>query len=415
MANSIQLGDQTANTFYVGAEQADKLFLGSDLIWPISVGEAAPTRIASYGPNGTHYPSEDTPWVNASFDYTTTASACTWAAVRTAIEACIARPKSEKTRVLIPSGQLAGNGRGASDAAVLSSLGDLDRDWNILVMPANGRGTVTTADAGIRVATLAGLTFWGIDHGINGAGNGMTITSSERLRWCWSAGQSFNCHGSNGVFGKDVAFYECVTAESRIVNGDAWAFRERLDTIQAIGCYIAGTQRFAGDDEHTDTLQLSAAAGGGEVYHDILLQDCALWSSTNQAFQVGDAWDVVVDHTLIVAGGKQELRYPWLDGADNTKTVANDAAPNNINGGTAEVDHGATYKDSILAGGDVFRRRDDGLLVAYKSIINTRSSDNSSLPTGFTYDASLDSWTLSNFNAINPKPTTTYLSTIWSV
>jgi len=409
MANSVQSGEQTTNTFYVGSSQADKLYLGANLLWPVEIGEAAPTRVASYGPNGTHYPSEDTPWVKAAFDFTATATACTWAAVQTAIEACIARPKSEKTRVLIPSGELDGNGRGAGAAAVLSGLGDLARDWNILVMPAAGRGTVYTADIGVRIAAISGITFWGIDHGINGTGSGLTITSCERLRWCWSAGESFNCHGSNGVFSTDVAFYECVTAESRIVNGDAWAFRERLNSIKAIGCYIAGTQRVAGDDEHTDTLQLSAAAGGGEVYYDIQLLDCALWSSTNQAFQTGDAWDVVVDHTLIVAGGKQELRYPWLEGADDTKI------PNNINGGTTDTAHGATYKDSLLIGGDVFRRHDDGTLVAYKSVVNTRSSDSSSLPTGFTYDASFDNWNIANFNAINPMPTTSYLSTIWSI
>ena len=122
MANSIQVGSTGANTFYVGSTEADKLYLGADLLWPIASGEAAPTRVASYGPNGTHYPSEDTPWVNASFDFTATATACTWAAITTAINACVARPKTEKTRVLIPAGELPGNGRGANATTVLRVL-----------------------------------------------------------------------------------------------------------------------------------------------------------------------------------------------------------------------------------------------------------------------------------------------------
>jgi hypothetical protein len=350
------------------------------------------TTVASFGPNGTHWP-DKTPKPD---DVATVVNvSCTWSAIQSAISAA----GSGYTIIKVAPGSLPGNGNGSTATPVIQGVGSTGRASRILVTPRDGWGTVTVSNSA-RIHNISGVVFDRLDFGMN---NGLVVTACQDFAISRSRAMNFNITGTSGFVTDTIQLVECVTPDSKLSDSDAWAFRTasgsagNVTNVQVLGSYISNFRRSSGSTSHEDALQLS----GNNVYSGITLTDTVIFSANNSAFQIGSAPDITIDHSLLIGiGDIVELRYGDISGADNDMSGAKA-----INGGGAD---GMVAKDSIIlgsVGGPV-----------WTNVTNTRiypAPGSSPTAGAWTVDSTLASWTVSDLNAATPYPNDAYLESIW--
>lgn len=387
----------------MGVDSVIRAYQGTTLVY--GDPEAAVGEIASFGPNGTHWP-DRTPTPTDTMDYEITASAATWSAISTAITTALAAtPSGGKGAVWIPDGVLTGNGAGSSSTPVLTNLGTVGRDKRILVYPLNGWGSVTTSDS-LRFNNLKGITIGGIDLGAEDYG--VNVSACEDFALVRMRGIAFNITGVAGVNTKNIEFVELVTPTALLRDQDRWGWRTSsaaggpISDISAIGCYIAPAYRNIGSDSHCDSWQLSGQSAN--TYGNILYKDCTVFASTNHAVQIGGGYGLTFRHMLIFGGTVTKRKYPVPSGGD---TVPNGHA---IGGGGQP--YGCSVYDSTIIGnlsGPSFQevqnsKTDDS---NYNSIFAPNVG-------GWTYDTSLSAWTSTEIDAAAAPPDSARLADIWS-
>lgn len=356
-------------------------------------GGAAPERTASFGPNGTHWPSLiPTPFMYDSTVPYIVEVAASWTAIRTAIAAVTPEQAAEGVLILVAPGNLTGNGAGAGNTPVLENLGSSAWTRRITVAPRDGYGTVTIS-GGARIKNVRSVAFAGL------IADQIKLEGCDRsaLAWTkvtrWLAG-----YGLTGQTTSMVEFSEVVMPDSLIADGDASDFYSvssgPIDGWRFDGIYLAPHfyNPATTPKPHTDTLQFAGSA----AYSNMIFRDAAIFASNNCSLQTGNLNGLTLEHSYIAAGSVARSRYPFLPGGSTE-------------GGTAAFNgNGTNFSaiDSVIIGGMGS--------ASWSSATNTRTS--------YTYQASQQpasgAWTVdTTLSATNPPmppmPDDAYLNSIW--
>ncbi|MFZ1250213.1 MAG: Ig-like domain-containing protein [Candidatus Microsaccharimonas sp.] len=403
-ANAVRIGGQSVARLYLAGE----VIVGEPYIPPVAPPSGIPTRVTSYGPNGSHYPSR-TPWAGSStWDYDVTV-ACSWSAISSAINTAATSYPNGKCRIQVMPGTLPGNGAGSTSTPVIQNVGALNRAFRILVVPRDGAFSITHS-ASARLEKIKGVTFLGFSTwslGQDGAdASSLVITNSQDVAWGWSKGRAFNIT-SNAANSSFIEYVECVAPESELNAADRSATRNAngyaTSNVSYVGCYLAPMHKPAGSSAHCDTLQFS---GNSTSFKNIYFTDTAIFGSTNAALiMTGDGTStsasdsITFNHALICGGTAATVAYPFLPGAYNTSgpTVGFNSKPTNC------VAQNATL---IL-----------GKIVPTFASVSSDSRSSSSAPAPqsgtWTADSNLgasQAW----FNTNAPKPTDSTLQSMWA-
>lgn len=352
-----------------------------------------PERDASFGPNGTHWPS----LIPTPFMYDTTVTnivdvSNSWTAISTAIAAVTPEQAAAGVLIRIAPGTLTGNGAGSGNTPVLQNLGSSSWTKRITVAPRDGYGTVVIT-GGALIKNVRGVAFAGL------IADQIKLEGCDRsaLAWTkvtrWLAG-----YGIANQTTSMVEFTEVVMPDSQVVDGDASDFYSvssgPIDGWRFDGIYLAPHffNPATTPKPHTDTMQF---AGSG-AYSNMTIRDSAIFSSNNCSVQTGSLNGLVLEHSYLAAGSVARSRYPFLAGGS---TEAGTAAFNG--NGTNFV-----ALDSVIIGGMGS--------ASWSSATNTKTS--------YTYQASQQpasgAWTVdTTLSATNPTmppmPDDTYLNSIW--
>lgn len=309
----------------------------------------APVRVASYGPNGTHWPSR-TPWVgkpNSAYDSSEEVD-CTWSAIAAAIQRATTNYPNGECRILVRPGNLPGFGGGSGSTPVLQNLGALGRKWRIVVAPRDGVFSITH-DNSFRLHNIKGVSFVGFcpsgaDHveasgGIddldaNGkpiantspnakSARGIVVTNVADCAVAWTKLTHFNLTANQGGNIDGFELVEAIARDNAVSNTDRMAGRNAdggyMRDVTFAGLWVA--PRWRNDPgAHLDTFQASGNSGRFEAFNWL---DCYLNGVSNAVIiGVGNGTESVnamtrpfLDHTALV-GGLQAANwmYPFLGG-----------------------------------------------------------------------------------------------------
>lgn len=289
-----------------------------------------PAVVASYGPNGTHYP-DDAPWVGEQAAHEIVAE-CDWRAIGRAIQGLTAARVAEGVIIRVKAGTLPGAGSTSSATPALSGMGDPEWERKVLVCPQDGFGSVTFSDAGVRFDQCANIALVGFL-----SSGGFALTRCIGIAIGWSRFDAANI--TRG--GRDLAFYELVLGFRQ--NADDTAGIRPTETfemtdLRRYGCVFGPSVKPAGSDAHCDTVQLEGTGTG--PFGPFLNVDCVDYGSSNAAMLLHDRVSQAgYDHCMILAGDLPWRVYSLRDG-DYV------GQPNAFAGGCRDV----RLVDSIVAG-----------------------------------------------------------------
>ena len=352
---------------------------------------SAPERTASFGPNGTHWPSLiPTPFMYDSTIPHIVDAASSWTAIRNAIAAVTPEQAAAGVLIRVAPGTLTGNGAGSGNTPVLENLGSSSWTKRITVAPRDGYGTVMIS-GGARIKNVRGVAFAGL------IADQIKLEGCDRsaLAWTkvtrWLAG-----YGIAGQTTSSVEFSEVVMPDSMVVDGDESDFYSvasgPIDGWRFDGIYIAPHFYTAATTPkpHTDSLQFAGSA----VYTNMTFRDAAIFASNNCAIQVGSLNGLTLEHSYIAGGSVARSRYPFLSGG------ATEGGTTAFNGGGSNF----TAIDSVIIGALGSS--------SWASVTNTRINYQA------TQTPAAGSWTvdltLSPTNpAMPPMPNDAYLNSIW--
>lgn len=379
---------------------------------------AAPTRIPSFGPNGTHWPDMiPTPFIH-DVQPLEIEVACTWEAIKAAIVSIDAGEAAAGVRIRVQPGIISGSdpsgyipGSGSSSRASIRDCGSKAWTKRVLVCPRDGYGSVTIQVG--KAQRVYGVCFAGFIVEESWAFHGC---ANSVMAW-WKIKTAFNFYGERtvGLITENCEVVEIVRPDSKVYNADScdiFSSGGVITNSRFDGCYFAPSfyidQYYApGKSPHTDTLQFAQPLGGNSTY--VTLRDVATFGSNNCSIQTGNSYDITYNHCYIVSGATSKSRYPVLPGGSSN------GVGNAFNGSGREFN----AVDSIFIGGMAINDADvNDVGSPYKvwnSVTNTQTSA--------AYPAFLQprtgSWTVNaGLNAANsgmpPYPTDEYLSTIWA-
>jgi len=360
-------------------------------------------RVASFGPNGTHWPS----LIPTPFMYDKTVPHqievdTNWNAIRNAIESVTGEQASEGVLILVKPGDLVGNGTSGANPLTLLDIGSSEWLKRVTVAPRDGYGSVHMTN-GARLRRVQGVCFAGFE--ISG---GLVLDGCKHssLAWCKMNGW-FASYGNALLTTDKLEFSEIVQPDHYISNADSADFFTNNGDIENWifdGCYHA--PRFfidgeytSGNKPHTDTIQFARSGSGN--YSNMTIRDSAYFSSNNCAIQTGSLDGMLVEHSYVVSGSVSLSRYPHLLGGSTEATV------NAFNGSGDNF----RAKDSIFIGGMAL----NSTKPHWTSVENTRIDREyitALNPTegSWTVDESLQT----DLSSMPPYPTDDYLSSIWS-
>ncbi len=366
---------------------------------------AKPTRIASFGPNGTHWPE----LIPTPFMYDDTVSnivevPCNWASIRTAVQAVTVNQANSGTLILVAPGELLGNGSSSGAVPVLESIGSASWGQRVTVAPRDGYGSVKLK-GGVRFLKVFGVCFAGFDAtGISG----IKMQGCRRSALAWT-----KCTGHLGIYGTDgfvtegIEVVEVVQPDHYVVSDDSadfYAGGNGFTGWRFDGCYHAPRffeYPYTGGKPHTDTVQF-AAAGGGD-YGSVTMRDSAYFSSNNCSIQTGNVDGLILEKCYVVSGDVSLSRYPHLPGG------ATEATTNAFNGSGRLMQ----AKDCVFIGGMAINTSDTARPWSFVSNTKTNKtygSSNQPLSGSWTVDTGLNA----NNSGMPPYPTASYLNTIWA-
>lgn len=359
---------------------------------PIPVEPTAPEPdpagpVGTVGPDGTHWP-ENTPRVEQARVVKVKPS---WAAISAAITA--ENKTSDNVAICITPGTITGgNGSGSSAKGVLQDIGNAKRASRILVSACDGVGTVKTAgDKGIAFVGVRGVSIVGIDMG----------TTSVMLRNVESFGFGYTtvgtllvtANGGRGVTNADVVE---VVAGTEAVAGAGY---DRMEVKSADGYDIAGLTfsglyaaphyKARGSSAHTDTIQFVTTSGDG-IMTDIVIEDSAVFASSNQGIIAGNNNGGEIRNTLVVGGKTSQQRYPVYEGGQPV------LAANSLHG---------TWSDLAMDTSTVA-----GSVSPSYSFSEVEASESTKGDRGFS---KLEPMTLDDLDEVAPVPTAQRLASIW--
>ncbi|MEK7954402.1 chitobiase/beta-hexosaminidase C-terminal domain-containing protein [Luteolibacter soli] len=365
---------------------------------------AKPTRVPSFGPNGTHWPE----LIPTPFMYDNTVSnivnvPCNWTAIKNAIQAVTAAQANSGTLILVAPGTLSGSGTSSGATPVLESIGSTSWGQRVTVAPRDGYGSVKFQN-GVRFVKVYGVCFAGFES-IDISGVKMHGCQRSALAWIKCTGH-LGIYGTDGFLTQGIEVVEVVQPNSYVVNDDSadlYAGGGGYDSWRFDGCYHAPRffeVPYTGGKPHTDTFQMAAAGGGS--YSNITLRDSAYFSSNNCSIQTGNVDGLFLEKCYVVSGDVSLSRYPHLPGG------ATEATSNAFNGSGKNF----TAKDSVFIGGMGLNDTDSSR--PWASVQNTKTNKSyGSLSAPQSGSWTVDTTLNENNSGMPPIPTDTYLNDIW--
>jgi hypothetical protein len=343
--------------------------------------------VSAVGPDGTHWP-ENTPRAGEA---RVVQVKPTWAAISAAITA-EAKTSDDVVICVSPGTITGGNGAGSSSKGVLQGIGNADRASRILVDACDGVGTVKTAgDKGISFVGVRGVSIVGIDMGstpvmlrnVESFGFGYTTVGTLLI----------TANGGRGVRDADVIE---VVAGAEAVAGAGYDRIEvksadgyDIDDLTFAGLYAAPHYKERGSSAHTDTIQFVTTSGNGTMT-DIVIEDSAVFASSNQGIIAGSNSGGQIRNTLVVGGKTSQQRYPVYEGGQPV------LAANSLHGTWSNL----SMDTSTVAG---------SVSPSY-SFSEVEASESTKGDRGFS---KLEPMTLDDLDEIAPVPTAERLAAIW--
>ncbi|QHF24477.1 hypothetical protein GTU73_10965 [Rathayibacter sp. VKM Ac-2804] len=361
---------------------------------------AASAAVASttFGPDGTHYPS-DTPDIRSALPRGTTVVdvAASGPAIRTALDALTARQIAGGAVLRVAPGRLA-------DISALDGYTN-DGAVKVLITARDGFRSVTGGDWALRGVT--GITLMRFDiHSLDVKG-----AKHASFAWLRVAANWVGLAGSAGLPVRDVELIEVVEPDSTVKNADSAQIKayapDLLTDVLVEGGYIAPSYyvdaKYGGSREprpHTDTLQIEGSGVTGQV----TLRDTVVFASNNSAVIIGGVRNVAFDEAFIVGGSTAAQRYPFLKGGAGSAGAQN--GPGSLSAVQGSGGGNVDASDSTFVG---------SLQPTWDAVSNTRTNlpGKTARSGGFTVDPSLGSMTAADLDARSPRPTTAYLAGIW--
>ncbi len=368
---------------------------------PAAFSQSAP----SFGPNGTHWPS-NTPKPGAAIPNVLEVD-CTWAAIKAAITAATDAQVEEGYHIKVAPGNLPGNGSGSGSPAVLSTVGKTGLSKNILITPRDGWGTITIT-AGARILAVKGVTFARFN------GHSVRFQDCPQTNWAQSKMSLGIYMQASGIDVTNCNFYEIVIPDSAVSSADRMGFAagngRTISNCVIEGVYVAPLFRAAGSSAHMDTLQMY----GNGIYRGLTLRDSVLFGSANCAMQLGGvkASDpnvgtpfFTMEHTLLTSLSRAiALRYPQLPDSDVP------SLSQAING-AGEPWH--MYASDSIVLGSMYTTKWNTVTNSRANIVDV-ATKHPATTGGWVYDPALSSWGPADLDAVAPHPTDAYLASIWN-
>ncbi|TCL82658.1 MULTISPECIES: Ig-like domain-containing protein [unclassified Rathayibacter] len=360
---------------------------------------AASASASTFGPDGTHYPS-DTPDIRSALPAGTTVVdvAASGPAIRAALDALTPARIAAGAVVRVAPGRI-------DDLSALDGYTN-DGPLKVLITARDGFQSVTGGSWMLKGVT--GITLMRFDIGsidVKGA-------THSSFAWLRIANNWIGLAASSGIPVRDVELLEIVEPESKLKSGDSAQIKayspNTVSDVLVAGDYIAPSyyldKQYGGGANparpHTDSLQIEGAGIIGQV----TVRDTAVFSSNNSAVIVGGVKNVLFDHALILGGDVAAQRYPFLQGgAGYPGAVNGKGSVSAIQGkGGGNVD--AT--DSIFTG---------SLQPTWNAVSGSRTTLTGKVARsgGFSVDTALSALTAAGFDALAPRPTTALLTGAW--
>ncbi len=362
-----------------------------------------PVRVASFGPNGTHWPDK----IPTPFMYDETVPSIvinpSWTELKTALQSVTKAQADAGLRILIKDGEMVGNGA-VNYSHSLENVGSADWAKRVTVAPLNGYGRVTWTK-GVSILNVQGVAF----AGFKVEKPGIRFKGNNRSALAWiniSGGASTNpiqllVGASTQLSVADTEVVEVVMRDSQATDSDTFAIQglssgsNSIKKVTVAGSYFA--PRFVTGSGHTDTIQF--ATGSYTDQTGSIIQDTAIFGSSNGALQVGSLNGLTLDNTVIMSGNASKSRYPILSGGSGPAELA-------FNGGSTGM---KTY-NSIFIGGMGSPDWD--------VIENTRVGRLPSVSPSpkWILQPNLLNWTddAAGYANLIPMPTDAYLAQIWA-
>jgi hypothetical protein len=401
--NDVGLSAATSYSYKIRArDAANNLSPDSNTVTvtTLSASTGAPIEVTSFGPNGTHWPSDlPTPFLYDTSVPNIINVACSWSAISSAISGLTSAQVSAGVLILVAPGDLPGNGSGSTSTPVIQNVGNASWTKRVTVAPRDGYGTVTIgigSSVGARIHNVSNVCFAGfIAHALRpSACNNFALAWTKVVHWL-GLSASTNMNSAN------LEIVEVVLPQFSVRDTDAaesaTSTNGTTSNFKFIGCYIAPRYRSTGS-AHTDSLQFF----GSSAYSNMSFKDTAIFASSNCAIQTGSLNGLELRHCYIAAQGPALYRYPFPTGY--TPPNPNDVTKT-FNGG------GSNFRayDSVFIGGMPYST--SPWSVVSNTLVNSAVSLAPGATGSWTVDASLTSTIPEDFDV--PLPTDAYLNSIW--
>lgn len=352
---------------------------------PPAADPAGPVGVV--GPDGSHWP-EDTPRAGTA---RTVVVKPTWAAISAAI-AAEATTSGDVEICVTPGTIVGGNGAGSSSKGVLADIGNADRSSRILVTPCDGVGTVSTSgDKGVAFVGVKGVSIVGIDFGQTS----VMLRNVEAFGFGYTTVRTLlvTANGLRGVRDADVVEVVAGTTAAEGAGYDRMEVKSAggydIDGLTFSGIYAAPHYKARGSSAHTDTIQFVTTSGNGTI-SDVVIEDSAVFQSTNQGIIAGNNSGGEIRNTLVVGGKTGQLRYPVYEGGQPV------IGANSLHG---------TWTDLGMEASSIA-----GTVSPYYSFSEVEESASTKGDRGFE---KLEPLTIEDLDEMAPVPTAARLAAIW--
>lgn len=366
-----------------------------------------PTRIPSFGPNGTHWPGQVsglvTPYMYDDTVPNIIEVPCNWPAIASAINGLSSEKVSSGVLILVQPGTLAGS----TNTSVLNTVGNKTWTKRVTVAPRDGWGSVVIS-GGIKWTKVRNVCLAGFD--IQG---GVRIVSSTRFAIARCTVTGYIAIYGNVSEETEYRQWEFVEMVKRVVNAPNDADVMQLQVPQSgatdniygtvmDGCYFAPNYMNIGATAHQDTIQ--HLSGGGYRFHDGTIQDTVVFASNRCAINGG-----LVNTTL---------RNCWLNSRKSNQTPLYPVPAGAVMEDNAGVNQGSVG-NLTFDGGYVMGQLQSNTGVSatpYATVLNGAKIDYAlsgyALPTrgAWIVDGTLDGRNKPGYPQL---PTDDYLASIW--
>jgi hypothetical protein len=285
--------------------------------------EPTPTRVPSFGPNGTKWPGQISGLVTP-FMYDETVPnrievEPNFTAIAAAINGLTAAQVNAGVLILVRPGTLVGGGGSSQSPLSLNAVGDKTWTKRVTVCPRDGFGTVTISN-GLRIDRMRNICFAGFV--IDGK---LRIQSSTRFAFAWCVVNG-NIAVSGTVAGEpDPRQWEFVEFVKReVYQPDATDpmqlqsfdnLGKTLDGLVQDGCYYAPNYMNIGSTAHQDTIQ-HFSFDNNAFFSSFTYQDTVIFASNRCAVNGGLRNGVFRNCWINARKNNQTPRYPIGAGAE---------------------------------------------------------------------------------------------------